>query len=222
MLHIGERDYYHNVMNILRSSGLLLVEGVRQGQETNDQCDKIRPYDLQIALASKFDLIHQNVGIYIFPVMTVNIDVSTDEILAAEAKLPTFKKMVEKYGLQNSDRCTQSLAASIDIDAEGMTLDLALRLSKKAFNDWKFNKSNIHSREMLANLILEYQMHPHDQEVEINMRDRVALQGIQMYSKYPGMITVVYGAAHMPGIEAGLMKMGYIPEKEEWLTVFNY
>lgn len=54
-------------------------------------------------------------------------------------------------------------------------------------------------------------------------RNRAALDGLRatLSRSDMGLISVFFGAAHMPGLEAGVLDLGFEPHQQRWLTVWQ-
>lgn len=168
-----------------------------------------------------------------------NIDASYAQIFARDIQRQGSRKLIEQHGWQNLDLCAQVLAVSVQESIDrGMTkavdIDRLLAQSNAEFKQWLATKRTTPgppsklTKQKFAETLMASHLDPsgmdeQDRETFMRYRNEVALQHVQAnYIQRPGVTTIIYGANHMPEIEAGIIKMGYIPEKEEWLTVFRF
>lgn len=215
--HIGEKSYYQRIQDILDRSDIVLFEGTVIGWKYSPdlrcrQAAYLEPLD---GLSQLLGLENQRDSLKYDPLKSYDIDYSFEEVL-------------ESVG-QSSD-CEdhlQSLLALIVQRRPRMRIDKLLALDETEFKNAVSPRDlvplTLVAKEKIAEInlagpgILGTEL----KKKIIDVRDKKALQGIKSHLDKTGTATVIFGAMHMPGIEKGILEMGYVEESEEWLTVFR-
>nr|AIA17631.1 Unknown Function [uncultured bacterium] len=88
-------------------------------------------------------------------------------------------------------------------------------------------RKNIRSRADLASFLVagvNREIIDPEDPVVIDFRNHLVIKALKIAldSGQAPNFTVVYGGAHMQGIEKGILDMGYTPESETWLTAFSF
>ena len=215
--HIGELQYFQHIQNMLDQSNTVLYEGqIVEWQHSPDLRCRQRSYiDPQAGMSLLVGLVHQKDVLKYDGSKSYNIDYP-------------IAKAFKNFG-QNAD-CEASLRYFLSKLIERrpeLSIDALFALEEDSF------KKTVDPRDLLApgsisrkflieQALLGSSIMPAEyRRTLVDRRDRKALKGIKQHMSDTGTTTVIYGASHMAGIEAGLLDMGYLLESQEWLTAFR-
>lgn len=216
VIHIGEPQYYQHIQHLLDQSNTILYESmIVEWRHSPDLRCRQRAYlEPQAGVASLLGLVMQGDMLTYAASKSFNIDYP----------LATMKQWDASFDCEASLKAILSLIVKKRPD---LSVDKLLALDEESFKKTLnprdlFESDSISRKKMMEGMLLGPSALPAQyRKTMVDQRDEKALQGIENHLHDTGMTTVIYGAGHMPGLEAGLRRMGYFLESEEWLTVFH-
>jgi hypothetical protein len=247
VMHIAEGSYYEEVQKILDGSSRVFYEDVAVGEEDMSfflnelgfgvffdilQCQKLLSILDYSKFATALDMRQQSNSLVYNSQTSTVVDTTTSALLRQFLEVKIVQDTINRHNFDNHYLCSKiiSVVTQLAIDhgeIKGVTATQTLAMSADEFQDFVSTMVQIKTRADLARSLLksggrEASSLPFLDDIILTKRNDLVIQKIGQSRGYVETITVIYGAAHMPGIENGLAKLGYEPEKERWLTAFKY
>lgn len=227
-IHIGEKAYYETLQERLDASDRVLFEGVGKDPGDFKRAPAQRKADhLYTKMADALRLVTQFEGIDYRRDHFVNADLSVDEMAAlleaeiaaggpggeaaaaAKGQMATLTKTLQGGGGGLGGMAINLFIGMVERSPK-MRATVLLGLVGMEPDDGKggFSRMGGKGGERMGKLIL-------DDRNEAALR---ALAGELDEGTPERVVSVFYGAAHLPGIEDALIRrMGYVPARTEWI-----
>ena len=204
VIHIGEKRYYHQVQKALDSVSYGFYEGVRPVSDLNSVPESRQKYLAQFTslgetyrtLAAYLDLVAQKDNLT-YADGWRNPDITLDQLIVAspEKVLKKFSRLPESMEKMRLYHEADPLALARVVKGASMFMFKYLGLAITTMN-WSWNKVILDQRNQTLFEALE----PDLEKEELG---------------------IIYGAAHLKGIDRYLRKNGFKQEGAEWLQAWE-
>lgn len=224
-VHIGDKAYYAELTELFKSYEVLLFELV-DGQNIKEELEgkKNEPTDKEAAPAFTMlkGMMTSLSSYFKFQYQTDGIDYKTANFVHADVSMEEFEDMQAAKGesfftlFQKSLRA--QLATGTDKNAEPKGSQFLLAL----LGDSSGLKVAMARSLASADALLEALEGEDDGTVILSGRNVVALRVFEkQVAAGKKNLGIFYGAAHLPDMEARLVKMGYERTGEKWITAWD-
>jgi hypothetical protein len=223
-VHIADKSYYSELTEVFKGYDALLFELV-DGQHIKDEVEgtKHEASDKDADPAFKFlrGMMTSLSSYFKFQYQTDGINYHTKNFVHADVSLEQFQQMQDEKGesfftlFQKAIRAQMEVGADKNAEPKGSQLLLAL------LGDSSGLKVAMARSLASADSLLDA-MGGEDGTVILSGRNQVALKVLEKETAAGKKnLGIFYGAAHLPDMEARLVKMGYERTGEKWVTAWN-
>lgn len=229
-IHIASRPFYADVQAVLDQADCVLFEGVSESPDDFKRDPAARKKDhLYTKMADALGLITQFEGIDYRRSHFLNADLSprqmlalleadiaaggatADAALAAKAQFGELTKMMKGGGSGMTGMMVNMMLGFVERSPKLRASILLMLANADPSSEPGFGAGGKGSAR-LGRLILD----DRNEAVLDALREKVGELGSG------STVAVFYGAAHLKGIEDGLIRrLGYIPDTTRWLTAFE-
>ncbi len=223
-VHIADKSYYAELTELFKGYEHLLFELV-DGQSLKDEVEgkKHEPSDKEADPAFAFlrGMMTSLSSYFKFQYQTDGINYHTANFVHADVSLEQFQQLQDEKGesfftlFQKAIRAQVAIGSDKNAEPKGSQLLLAL------LGDSSGLKVAMARSLASADALLDA-IEGEDGTVILSERNKVAL-GVFQKEVAAGKknLGIFYGAAHLPDMEARLVKMGYERTGEKWITAWD-
>ena len=224
-VHIGDKSYYAALTDLFKAYEVLLfelVDGQRVKEDLEGVKDAPSEKDADPAFAMLRGMMTGLSSYFKFQYQTEGIDYKTANFVHADVSLDEFQEMQEAKGesfftlFQKAMRAQLAVGTDKNAEPKGSQLLLAL------LGDSSGLKVAMARTLASADTLLEAIDGEDDGTVILSGRNKVALRVLdKQIAAGKKNIGIFYGAAHLPDMEARLVKMGFERTGEKWITAWD-
>lgn len=224
-VHIGDKAYYAALTELFKSYEALLFELV-DGQNIKEELEGKKKEPTEKETDPAFTMLRGMMtslsSYFKFQYQTEGIDYKTANFVHADVSLEEFQDMQDAKGesfftlFQKAMRAQLAVGTDKNAEPKGSQLLLAL------LGDSSGLKVAMARSLASADSLLEALESDDDGTVILSGRNVVALRIFEkQVAAGKKNLGIFYGAAHLPDMEARLVKMGYERTGEKWITAWD-
>ena len=224
-VHIADKEYYSALTDLFKAYEVLLFELV-DGQHIKEELEGKKNAPAEKETDPAFTMLRGMMtslsSYFKFQYQTEGIDYKTDNFVHADVSLDEFQNMQDAKGesfftlFQKAMRAQLAVGTDKNAEPKGSQFLLAL------LGDSSGLKVAMARSLAGADSLLEALEGDDDGTVILSGRNKVALRIFEkQLAAGKKNIGIFYGAAHLPDMEARLVKLGFERTGEKWITAWD-